>query len=85
MPSKHRVTVSLSPEDHRALAMLSEKSRVSQAWIARQALSEFLERHRDDQLQLPFELSTSLRGEVGRPSAEGLRNRQVVRRGDGSR
>ena len=72
MPSKHRVTVSLSPEDHRALARLSEKSRLSQAWIARRALSEFLERHRDAPPRLPFDLAAPLRAEVGRSSTEGL-------------
>ena len=85
MPSKHRVTVSLSPADHRALAMLSEKSRLSQAWIARRALSEFLERHRDDQLQLPFALSTPVRGKVGQPSTAGLPDRSAMERRDGSR
>ena len=31
MPSKHRITVSLSAEERDALASLSEKNRVSQA------------------------------------------------------
>ena len=85
MPSKHRVTVSLSPEDHHALAILSQRSKVSQAWIARQALSEFLERHRDDQLQLPFELPTPRPREVGRPPTEELPSAQGVWRPDRSR
>lgn len=62
MPSKHRVSVSLSPEEHHALESLSVKSRVSQAWIARQALAEFLARHLDDQMQLPFELAKPEQG-----------------------
>ena len=65
MPSKHRITVSLSPEEHHALASLSVKSRVSQAWIARQALVEFLERHQNDQLQLPFELGRPVQNDIG--------------------
>ena len=63
MPSKHRITVSLSPEEHRALASLSVTSRVSQAWIARQALVEFLERHQGNQLQLPFKLARPVQSE----------------------
>ena len=42
MTTKHRITVSLSPEECLALASLSVKSRASQAWIARQALVELL-------------------------------------------
>ena len=68
MPSKHRVTVNLSPEEHYALESLSVKNRVSQAWIARQALAEFLERHLDDQMQLPFELAKPAQGETAQAS-----------------
>ena len=68
MPSKHRVTVSLSPEEHQALESLSVKSRVSQAWIVRQALVELFERHQDDQLQLPFELARPLQSDDGQAS-----------------
>ena len=64
MHSKHRVTVNLSAEDHRTLALLAEISCVSQAWIARRALVEFLERHQDDQLQLPFELARLLQRNI---------------------
>ena len=76
MPSKHRVTVSLSPEEHRALVWLSEKSHVSQAWIARRALSEFLERYRDDQLQLPFDLTGPIQSDVEQASPKGARSSQ---------
>ena len=70
MPSKHRITVSLSPEEHRALASLSVTSRVSQAWIARQALVEFLERHQGDQLQLPFKLARLVQSDDRQTSTE---------------
>ena len=60
MPSKHRITVNLSAEERDALASLSAKNRVSQAWIARIALAEFLERNKDDQMQLPFNLARTL-------------------------
>ena len=68
MPSKHRITVNLSPEEHHALASLSAKSRVSQAWIARQALVEFLERYQDEQLRLPFEVVRPVQSDVGQAS-----------------
>lgn len=70
MPSKHRITVSLSAEERDALASLSVKNRVSQAWIARLALAEFLERHQDDQMQLPFNLARPLQTDTGQASTE---------------
>jgi len=72
MPSKHRITVSLSAEERDALALLSVKNRVSQAWIARLALVEFLERHQDDQMQLPFASAGPLQDDSGRASTEAL-------------
>ena len=63
MPSTHRLSVNLSPEEHREIAALAEASRVSRAWIGRQALIEFLERYRERELQLPLDLRrTSRRG-----------------------
>ena len=70
MPSKHRITVSLSAEERDALASLSVKNRVSQAWIARLALAEFLERHQDDQMQLPFNLARPFQNDSGQASME---------------
>ena len=65
MPSTHRLSVNLSPEEHREIAELAETSRVSKAWIGRQAVIEFLERYRDEEtLQLPLDLRrTSHRGD----------------------
>ncbi|MDE0273293.1 MAG: ribbon-helix-helix domain-containing protein [Gammaproteobacteria bacterium] len=54
--SKHRVSVNLSPDEHRELAALAESARVSKAWLGRRAITEFLERSRDGQLQLPLNL-----------------------------
>lgn len=63
MPSKHRVSLNLSAEEHREVAALAEKGRVSKAWICRHALIEFLDRYRDRDLQLPLDLvGTSRRG-----------------------
>ena len=57
MPSKHRVSLNLTPEEYREVAALAETARVSKAWIGRQALIEFLERYRDHDLQLPLDLA----------------------------
>jgi hypothetical protein len=61
MPSKHRVSLNLSPEEYREVAALANKARVSKAWIGRQALIEFLEHYRDCDLQLPLDLATTSR------------------------
>ena len=62
MPSTHRLSVNLSPEEHREIAALAETSRVSKAWIGRQAVIEFLERYRGEEtLQLPLDLRRASR------------------------
>jgi predicted transcriptional regulator len=61
MPSKHRVSLNLSPEEHRELDALAKKARISKAWLGRQAIIEFLERYRDRDLQLPLDLATPRR------------------------
>ena len=65
MPSKHRVSVNLSPEEYRDIAALAEHARVSKAWIGRQALIEFVERYRNRDLQLPLDIgrTSSRKGE----------------------
>ena len=61
MPSKHRLSLNLTPEEHREVAALAETSRVSKAWIGRQAVIEFLERYRDrEALQLPLDLRRTI-------------------------
>ena len=63
MASKHRVSLNLTPGEFREIAALADHARVSKAWIGRQALLEFLERYRDRDVQLPFDLArTSRRG-----------------------
>jgi len=57
MPSKHRISLNLSSEEYREVVALAEKARVSRAWIGRQALIEFLERHRAHDMQFPLELA----------------------------
>ena len=61
MTQKHRLSVSLSPNEHRELAALAENTRVSKAWIGRQAITEFLERHRGSGLQLPLDFAKTPR------------------------
>lgn len=56
MASKYRVSVNLSPDEHRELAALAERAKVSKAWLGRQAIADFLERTRDGQVQLPLDL-----------------------------
>ena len=65
MAAKHRVTVNLEDREYRALSALSDKHRVSLAWLGRQAIIEFLEHHEKDELQLPLNLSSERR-EAGR-------------------
>ncbi|MFQ5535194.1 MAG: ribbon-helix-helix protein, CopG family [Sphingomonadales bacterium] len=59
MAAKPRISVSLDDQEQNELAALSRKHRVSVAWIVRQAITEFLDRHRDADLQLPLKLPTT--------------------------
>ena len=54
MAAKHRVTVNLTEEEYSQLSSLSEKSRVSLAWLGRQAIIEILDRHRNGKQPLPL-------------------------------
>lgn len=53
MPSKTRVTVNLSDQEYEELTALSNRHRVSLAWLGRQSIIEFLERCRTQPVQLP--------------------------------
>jgi len=57
-----RITVTLDNRDHEQLSKLAEKYRVSLAWLVRYAVSDLLDRHRQDQLQLPLNLTGDIRG-----------------------
>ena len=64
MAQKHklnRISVGLSDREHAELLALSEKHRVSLAWLGRQAIGEFLERYRNRELQLPLTLERTER------------------------
>ena len=54
MPQNHRISVGLSDSEHTELRELSEKHRVSVAWLGRQAIVEFLERGRSNEFQMPL-------------------------------
>jgi hypothetical protein len=59
MASKYRISVNLAESEYGELAAMSEKHRVSMAWLGRQAVIELLERYRREELQLPLALSSS--------------------------
>jgi len=52
-----RITVSLSEPDHSTLLGLSKQYDVSLSWLVRQAVADFIEKHRAGQLQLPLSLT----------------------------
>ena len=54
MPQNRRISVGLSDAEHTELRALSEKHRVSVAWLGRQAILEFLERCRGNEFQMPL-------------------------------
>jgi len=57
-----RITVSLSDSDHAALSALAEHYDVSLSWITRKAITDFLERHDKEELQLPLKLGKAVGG-----------------------
>ena len=58
MAAKHRITVNLEDREYRELSALSDKHRVSLAWLGREAIIEYLERCETEELQLPLNLSS---------------------------
>lgn len=58
MAAKHRVTVNLEDREYLELSALSDKHRVSLAWLGREAIIEFLERTDKEEVQLPLNLSS---------------------------
>ena len=61
MAAKHRVTINLEDREYAELAALSDKHRVSLAWLGRRAIVELLERCENEDLQLPLNLSSERR------------------------
>ena len=58
MAARHRVTINLEDREYAELSALSERHRVSLAWLGRRAIVELLERSESEGLQLPLELSS---------------------------
>ena len=56
--ARNRVTVNLEDREYTELSALSDRHRVSLAWLVRQAVIEFLERRDNEDLQLPLILSS---------------------------
>jgi hypothetical protein len=54
--SKHRISINLSENEYQKLAALSERYRVSMAWLGRNAVEELLEKFESDEPQLPLRL-----------------------------
>ena len=65
MAAKHRVTVNLEDREYNELSALSDRHRVSLAWLGREAIIEFLERNEKEELQLPLNLSSERQGAGG--------------------
>ena len=61
MAARHRVTINLEDREYAELSALSDKYRVSLAWLGRQAIIELLERSESEGLQLPLDLSSETR------------------------
>ena len=57
MAANYRVTVNLEEAEYRELTAISQKHRVSLAWLGRKAMVEFLERFEQDESQLPLILA----------------------------
>ena len=62
MASKNRLSVNLSDRESSEFAALAERAKVSKAWLGRYAISEFLERTKNEELQLPLALTRARQG-----------------------
>ena len=61
MAATHRVTINLEGREYAELSALSDRHRVSLAWLGRRAIVELLERVETEDLQLPLNLSSEKR------------------------
>ena len=61
MAARHRVTINLEDREYAELSALSERHRVSLAWLGRRAIIELLERSESEGLQLPLDLPSEAR------------------------
>lgn len=73
MPTtKHRIAANLTDTEFSELAAMARKYDVSLAWIGRQAVLEFIDRYRTEQLHLP------LRHEARRVAANDQANARIA-------
>ena len=61
MAARHRVTINLEDREYAELSALSDRHRVSLAWLGRRAIVELLERSESEGLQLPLDLPSERR------------------------
>jgi len=52
--SKQRISINLEDGEYAELSALAEKYDISMAWIGRKAILDFLDRNRENPLQLPL-------------------------------
>ena len=59
MPTnKHRIAINLDDQEFSELDAMADRHDVSLSWIGRQAVLEFLSRHKDQQLPLPLRIES---------------------------
>ena len=59
MAAKTRFSVAFDEQEYDELAAMARKHRVSMAWLVRYAVTEFCERYREEDLQLPLRLTAA--------------------------
>lgn len=52
-----RISVTLSGSEDAELQALAEKHQVAKSWVGRRAIQEFLDKYRNEEMQLPLKLS----------------------------
>ena len=57
MAAKTRFSVAFDEQEYGELAAMARRYRVSMAWLVRHAVTEFCERYRDEEVQLPLHLT----------------------------
>ncbi len=54
--AKQRISIGLTPSVLRELTALADEAHVSVSWVGERAIAEFLERHRNGEIQLSLGL-----------------------------
>lgn len=52
-----RVSITLSSSEEAELQALADKHQITKSWLGRRAIQKFLEKYRDEEMQLPLKLS----------------------------